>query len=367
MKRRGLGTRAAGIAVALAALGLSLPAQARFPRPHDAPAAPSAADVRAVPEVTPEYGSVEDAGIRVVYHPLARERANGLLKRAIAARAELSSLLGRDVLSAVEIRVAAAPAQMAALAPLPIPSGAPAVAFRDNRLVVMSLSAALGGDPPDLDEHLRHALAHIALDEATLGHDLPRWFHEGFAVQFSGEDAAARAEALCVAALQDRLLGLREVDARFPEGAPGPSLSRAEAADFVRFLLDKPARDRFAALIERLRAGDPLDRALPTALGADLDAVEMSFRREMARRYSFVPVFAGATLLWVVVAAGISLRRRRLRRADRDDPLPAAARLSLAEPADPPPEPEPEELAQAILPDPEVPKVEHGGRWYTLH
>jgi hypothetical protein len=357
--------RLAGAALVLAALLRAPAASAGFPRPFDAPSG----DVqRPVPEVTPEYAAIEDAGVRLVYHPLARERAHTLLARALATRAELSALLGRGVLGAVEIRVAAAPAQMIALAPADIPSGAPSLSFREHKLLVMSLSAGLGGEPPDLEERLRHGLAHLALDEAAGGHDLPRWFHEGFAVHVSGEEGAERVESLCLAALHDRLLGLREVDARFPEGAPGPSLALAEAADFVRFLLDKPARDRFPALLERVRAGEPLDRALPAALGADRDAIELRWRRELARRYSFVPVFLGATLLWVVVALGILARRRRAaaaRRAER--PLVAAARLTRSEPPEPARTSDPGELAQAIPPDPEVPRVEHRGRWYTLH
>ena len=357
--------RALGALVAAALLAASGAASAAWPRPYDAPTPPAA---RVVPDVTPEYASVEDSGLRLVYHPVARERAHALLARAVAIRAELSAQLGRDVLGAVEIRVAAAPAQMAGLAPADVPSGAPAVVFRDHHLVVMSLASGLGGEPPDLEERLRHELAHLALDEAVSNHDLPRWFHEGFAVHFSGEDASQRTEALCVAALRDGILGLREVDARFPDGVPRPSLPLAEAADFSRFLLAKPLRSRFPALIERLRSGEPLDRALPVALGADLDAIELGWRREMAKRYSFVPVFAGATLLWVVVAVGISVRRRRIAAAQRAErPLAAAERLSIHEPAEPHLPEEPETLAQAIPPDPEVPKVEHRGRWYTLH
>jgi hypothetical protein len=357
--------RVLGLLVAATLLAATSAVSAAWPRPYDAPVPrPS----RAVPDVTPEYASVEEAGIKLVYHPVARERAHALLSRAVAIRAELSAELGRDVLGSVEIRVAAASAQMASLAPGDVPSGAPGVVFRDHRLVVMSLSSGLGGEPPDLEERLRHELAHLALDEAVGGHDLPRWFHEGFAVHFSGEDASQRTEALCIAALHDGLLGLGEVDARFPDGAAKPSLAVAEASDFVRFLLAKPLRSRFATMIERLRAGEPLDRALPLALGADLDTIELRWRKEMAKRYSFVPVFTGATLLWVVVALGISLRRRRIALAKPvDDPLAAAERLSIHEPSEPHLPEDPETLAQTIPPDPEVPKVEHRGRWYTLH
>ncbi|APR82448.1 Hypothetical protein A7982_07797 [Minicystis rosea] len=357
-----------GAAIAIATLLHAPTVAARWPRPHDAPAVDPQ---RAVPEVTPEYASIEDSGIRLVYHPLARERAHALLARARAIRTELSTLLGRSVLGAVEIRVAAMPAQMIAIAPAEIPSGAAAVAFREHRLVVMSLSAGLAGDPPDLEERLRHELAHLALDEAAGGHDLPRWFHEGFAVHVSGEDAASRAESLCLAALHDRLIGLRDVDARFPDGAKGPSLALAEAADFVRFLVEGPARDRFPAVIERLRAGEPLERALPAALGSDIDAIETRWRKEMARRYSFVPVFVGATLLWLVVALGILVRRRRiaaLRRTVSDRRSSSSiARFAISEPPEASRTSDPGDIPHAIPPDPEVPKIEHGGRWYTLH
>jgi len=322
---------------------------------------------------TPEYSSLEDHGIRLVFHLLARERAHTLMAKATAIRSELSAELGRDVLGTVEIRVAAMTAQMAALAPAELPPGAPAAAFRDLRMVVMSLGSPLPQEMGELEERLRHELAHLALDEAVEGHDLPRWFHEGFAIHASGEEGAARAEALCLAALRDRLLGLRDVAARFPEGAPGGSIAAAEAADFVRFLSEPPQRQRFGALIDRLREGKTFEGALTAAYDGDLDHVERRFRKDMARRYSFVPVLGFATALWVVVALGVVLRRRRLaaQRAEsageRRYASRAAARLLKREPPSRRLPAEDDELAQVMPPDPDVPKVEHDGRWYTLH
>jgi hypothetical protein len=354
-------------------------------RPYDAPivdgqrpglvdphASGSGRRATAAPELTPEYASIEEQGIRVVYHLLARERAHSLLARAVVIRAELGAELGRDVLGTVEIRVAAMPAQMAALAPPELPPGAPAAAFRELGLVVMSLGSPLPQEPAELEEHLRHELSHLALDEAVADHDLPRWLHEGFAVHASGEDAAQRAESLCVAALRDRLLGLRDVAARFPEGPPGGSIAAAEAAFFVRYLVEPPQRPRFAMLIDRLREGEPFERALTAAYDGDLDQIDQRFRKEMARRYSFVPVLAGATALWMVVAAAVILRRRKLaaqraRVAGERRALGAAARLLMRDPPAPRLPAEEDEIAQAMPPDPEVPKVEHDGRWYTLH
>jgi hypothetical protein len=371
--------RARALGAALLLMGLlsvtSAAATTRSERPYDAPIVETTTKIPAAPEITPEYASIDERGIKLVYHLLARARAHVLLAKALAIRAELTAELGRDVLAIVEIRVAAMPPQMASLAPPELPPGAPAAAFRDLHLVVMSLGSPLPQETTELEERLRHELAHLALDEAVAGKDLPRWLHEGFAMHASGEDAATRAEVLCMAALRDRLLGLRDVAARFPEGPPDGSIAAAEAADFVRFLAEPTQRLRFHALIERLRESKPFESALTAAYDGDLDHVERRFRREMARRYSFVPVLAGATVLWVVVAIGVLVRRRR-RVAQRAQAAGdrrvasqsrAAARLLSRDPPVPHLPQEDDDLAQAMPPDPEVPKVEHDGRWYTLH
>lgn len=365
-------------AIAIAGLLLPRGAFAAPPRPFDAPSIDARA---AVPAPPLEYTANEESGIRIAYHPTARERAHALLRSAATIRAELSNQLGRDVLRAVEIRIAGAPTQMGGLLPsaAPLPAGRPAVAFGDLHLVVMSLGAPGAIEPPpDLARLLGHELAHVALDEALDGHAVPRWFHEGYAVNASGEDAAQRAEALCIASLRDRLMSLHDVDGQFPDGAAEGSLASAEAADFVRFLLERPNRAHFPQLVARVRGGEPFEQAIAAAYGADLGRLEQLWRKEMAKRYSFVPVFAGAMLLWVVIALGVLLRRLRRRRAalavrrarivdgERRAPLaasrsgPRSSRAAKVTPED-------DELGEPIPPDHEVPRVEHDGRWYTLH
>lgn len=362
-----------GAVLACAGLLLSPRTAPAAPRPYDAPVVD--AQRAAVPELMPEYSVAEEAGIKLVYHVHARGRAHALLEKAVAIRAALSAELGREVLGSVEVRIAAMPGQMGSLAPGELPPGAAAVAYRDLHLVVMSLGSPLNQDQGDLEERLHHALAHLALDEAVAGHDLPRWFHEGYAVHASGEDAAQRAEILCMAALRDRLLGLHEMAARFPDGPPGGSIAAAEAADLVRSLVEPAHRARFVSMIAGLREGKPFDSTLALAYDGDLDHLERRFRKELARRYSFVPVLAFASALWMVVAAGVLIRRRRLavqrsRTESERRTLDAAARVFEHEAAGPrlgAVPSEEEDLAHTIPPDPEVPKVEHDGRWYTLH
>lgn len=378
---RGRLARVAAI-VALLLVGLPFPAHATTapaesavapdPRPWDAPWL----DVvpLKVPPLPPEYLTHEEAGIRVSYQPSTRDRVRSFHSLAAAIRSELGAQLGLPVLGAIEIRVAPAPGEMGRLAPVePLPGYAAAVSFSQSHLVVMSALSPLSLEAPNLEGLLRHALAHLALDEATAGRPVPRWFHEGFAVQFAGEDAASRAETLARAALSRKLLGLEQIEAQFPADAPAGSLACAEAADFTRFL----GAQRLADLASRLRGGEPWKNALAASAGADT-ALELSWRKEMARRYSFLPVLLGSMLLWGAVAAVVLVRRARARSlrdhlVTRRETGERRARIARAAARRAPEGPrgarvlDDEALDEPVPPDPEVPRVEHDGRWYTLH
>jgi hypothetical protein len=418
-----LGLAVASPAAAVAAHHPEERAGARSPRPYDAPLLDAARVV--VPERPLEYHTGDYAGITLAYHPSTGEHVRALVTRIAGIRAELANCLGREVLTKFELRVAAAPSEMARLAPMEqIPSNAAAVAFSQASLVVMSAASPVSSAPPDIEVLLRHELAHLALDEALGGQPAPRWLHEGFAVHFSGEDAAARAAILTVASLECELAPLDDLDALFPAEEAPRGVAYAEAPALARFLAAPPNHERFVDMLARLRSGEAcgaapscsgaFEAAASAAYGEGLGDLDLRFRKDVARRYSFVPVFTAATLLWVLVAAAVLLRRAWARRAllaaarlaaeasrgpagagqsgrprARSDamirsrvgaaPLPAGAvhaqggagstavhaRRARARLAD-------DEIALAAdgadtRIDPDVPKVEHDGRWYTLH
>jgi hypothetical protein len=377
---RGRLARIAATIAALLVLGVAAPANAlaappaaHDPRPWDAPWI----DVGpiAVPQIPAEYITHEEAGITLSYQPSTRDRVRSLQALAATIRGELGAALGTPVLGAIEIRVAAAPSEMARLAPVEqLPSYATAVTFSQVHLVVMSALSPLSLEAPNLEGWLRHALAHLALDEAATAPPVPRWFHEGFAVDFAGDDSTARAETLARAALSRQLLGLAQIDAQFPADAPEGSLACAEAADFVRFL----GPQRLTDLTGRLRGGAPWKEALDASAGVDSASLEQAWRKAMARRYSFFPVLLGSLLLWVLVAAVVLVRRARARRrrddvATRRENGERRARIARAAARRAPQGArgdrvlDDEALHEATPPDPEVPRIEHDGRWYTLH
>ncbi len=343
-------------------------------RSLDAPRVESGARV---PPAPPEY-LVEDGGwVRFAYHPAARERVRALAARADGIRAELLAELGPGVLdlsAPVEVRVALLPTELSRLVPAEVRAPVDVLALWDRRLVVLSLASALGGDPPDPEVALRHALAHLALDDALAGKAAPLWFAEGHAVQFGGDRAVERASAIGVAALRGRLVPLAAIGAALPAdpGLAAGSIEGAEAADLVRFA----SSARLRGLAARVRAGESFDRAIEGAFSMDLVEIGRAWREDAVRRYALVPTVTGLGLIFGAAAALLAARRRRLLEARASPATRAALRgevievrlrtpraRRIADDADDPGE----RLQGPRPPDPGVPKVEHEGQWHTLH
>jgi hypothetical protein len=257
---------------------------------------------------------------------------------------------------------------------------APSIAFSKQRLVITSLGSPRSLEQTDLGAALTHALAHVALDEALEDKPVPVWFHEGYAAYIADENKAPRAQVLVMAALQQRLMSIAEMNAQFPPDAPESSLAYAQAADIARFLSEKPNQVRFTKLLEQRRAGEHFETAAETAYGSSFSTVEDTWHRGLARRYGFLPVFLGAMAVWAFCAAMLFLRRfleKRKTRADKQSPedAPLVAEIEqvsaldvVVARAERMPVRERGESTGATIPlETEVPKVEHEGDWFTLH
>lgn len=348
-------------------------------RPYDAPRLDS--DAAPLPSAPPEYLAHDEGWLHVRYHPAAREQVRPLLGAAAQLRSDLAEALGVAPLASVEVRVAAIPAELARLGPADPPSNAGAVAYTDRALVLLSLASPLTLEPPRLTTRFRHALTHLALDEAVGRRPVPRWFHEGLAARIAGEDERSRFTTLTLAALRGRLLRLSELEASMPDDAPEASLAYAEAADFVRFLQQRSA-PTLQRLVARLAMGQPFADALAGASASSVDALEHAWHEDMSRRYASLPVLFVGLALSLLALLVVLVRKLRKPRVSRAVALLRAKRLARHDRA--PSEPTEESArrttlrvlisrsrgAAAVAPrrtDGDVPKIEHDGRWHTLH
>ncbi|HVW25774.1 MAG TPA: peptidase MA family metallohydrolase [Polyangiaceae bacterium] len=341
----------------------------------------------------PATFNVADRGwIHFAYPPTTRVRVQPLLRAADEIRAELGRRLGQSVLRNVHVRVARTPFEMTTLAPegAPYPKYASGVAYSELGLVLLTLDTGQANSLYDVGEVFRHELAHLALADAIGDAErVPHWFNEGLAVHLSGESSLARLRTLTTSTLSGRLIPLSKIDRGFPADALEADVAYAEAADVVRFLLRQEDRERFPALIGRLRDGEPFASALRDAYGVDLWTLEHEWREDVAKRYSFLPVFFSGSLIWIGVLGLFALAWRKRRRQSKETlerwareeafaevrrtgvvssaivPMP---RVHIVLPGSEPLAAAPEvPLLPAAAVDVDVPKVEHEGHWHTLH
>jgi hypothetical protein len=336
-------------------------------------AQPSSAPLPPLPQ---DFQRMDRGWIALEFPASVRERVEPLANDADAFRARLSEDLGQPVLEHVLVRIARTPNQMAEVAPrsAQVPRYAAGVAYPELRVALVSLQAPVTWEATDLVVTLRHELVHIALDDATANHHVPRWFNEGLAIHESGELRWSRLETLWHATLANRLLSLGELDQAFPSDGGDVGLAYAESADVVRFLMRDSDRARFGSLVQRLRGGAVFDHALEDAYGTDVRKLEYEWREDVGHHFGILPMLTGGGFIWTLtvglaVAAWIRKRRRakaKLAQWAREEAATdaAIAAAQSTRQADTPEPVHPESVPARI---PSVPVVEHEGRWYTLH
>lgn len=349
--------------------------------------APRLKGMPALPKPPQGFNTYDGGWITFAYPPGLRERVQTLIHQAAEARADLGARLGKPVLDRVTVYVARSPGEMASLAPegAPFPKYAAGVAYSELGLVLLTLAPVYPASKHDMSEVFRHELSHLALADALGEGRVPRWFNEGFAVFASGESSFARLRTLWIAALGDDLLSLHEMQRSFPADAPTASIAYAQAADVVRFLVRHQERHRFDRLISLLRDGRPFETAIEHAYGTDLATLEYEWREDVAKRYTFWPILFSGSTLWIgalgLFVWGYRRRRQRhhqtLQRWAREeaieDRLNAQRAQAVVAPASPVhivfSRPQPKQIVPPLPapPDVEVPKIEHDGRWHTVH
>lgn len=388
--------RAAAIAL-LVGLAFGAPARPALAEVEAAQptSAGAAAPKKSAPPLPPEYIVQEDGWIRLAYHPSMRERARSLAEELGAYRGELRDELGAEVLTSIEVRVAAAvPGEIDRLAPSRPKGPSSAATFTELSLIVLAPPSPLDLATKSLADALRRELARLAIDQALAGpaglappeataSKVPEWLRDGYAAHRARENAALRAQTLWMASIQGRLMSLSAIGAAASEGgSPEASTARAEAADFVRFLMQPGTGKRFAAFLSAARGGAPFERALSDAYAQSFPEMELAFRKELARRYSFMPVLVVSMAVLMAVWAVIAARRARPSREARPLFVRSARRLegeARARSAGVVPSraalvsrarslrQEGEVMLGPPRQDAGVPKVEHEGEWHTLH
>jgi hypothetical protein len=255
--------------------------------------------------------------------------ANEYLQRIV------EDLPGLPLAPSIEVRLVDDATELNQVAPpnRPAPAYAIGVAYPD--LGILAVATRRGGIASDPAETLRHELAHVALG-AALGPWVPRWLHEGFAYQHSGEWTFARAETLAGMAWGDNIVGLRQLEATFPDQEQPAGRAYAQSYDFVGYLSrrgrwedtdDDGDRWPFRRFLVHIAQHHDVDAAAVAAFGRPINALFEEWRSDLKNRYMMVPIGVLVSALWVLGALMLVFgwwrkrrqNRRRIAQWDDDD------------------------------------------------
>jgi hypothetical protein len=278
------------------------------------------------------------------YEPDLAESAQMLAERAPLWWSEIETELAGDVDDTLQVTFVEHAGRVAEASGMP--HWAAGVAHPPSGEILIARHGP-DGAPTNLEELLRHEMAHVVLYRAVGaseggGDALPRWFHEGVAESFNGTLSFGRAQTLASAVFGPGVPDLEHLEESF-HGTDGPQAAVAYAAsrDLVEFLRAYDASGmRLRQVLTELRQGHRFEVAFIRAYGVSLEELVVQWRQGLPGRFMWYPLAASGGLPFFFVAPLVAIawirRRRAVRRGyqklEHEDELERVYRAGLPQP-----------------------------------
>lgn len=164
-----------------------------------------------------------------------------------------------------------------------------------------------------LEDVLRHEVAHVLVDRAAGGRDVPRWFNEGLAMAVERPWGLEDRSRLVWELAAGPRLSLRQIDALFTGAGSSRARGYSLSAAVVRDLIARHGADAPARVLRLVRDGAAFDDAVAAVAGRPLGAVEDAFWDRQRVWTIWVPLFTSDHIFWIIVilVAALAVWRRR--------------------------------------------------------
>jgi hypothetical protein len=151
------------------------------------------------------------------------------------------------------------------------------LAFTNQNIILIAISSAsMEVQAPGLSHELAHLL--VAQESHSCFGDLPTWLSEGMAKYAEGS-VTTEDQALIDAANNDgTLVSIRSLSSSFPASHGGASLSYAQSASIVTYLIEAHGWEKMQELMAVFKFGSSYDGALETVYGFDQIALDAFWR-----------------------------------------------------------------------------------------
>ncbi|UCC66207.1 MAG: hypothetical protein JSW32_04780 [Deltaproteobacteria bacterium] len=198
------------------------------------------------------------------------------------------------------------------------PSWSVGTAYPEFNLIILRSPRAMKGGRVEIDEVLQHEYAHLALWTSLRGQEAPRWLDEGFAMLQSRQWNLSWTYTLAKGVLTKSLIPLQELEDGFPLPGYQAQLAYAESFSFVTFVKNEFGAKALPRLVEGIASGLDVDTALRLATGLGFRELERRWKKELKRRYSWIPIASSFFSLWFLASLLFLLvywrKRRRAKR-----------------------------------------------------
>lgn len=266
------------------------------------------------------WKQLEEGAFSFEFRPEEEKLAHYLLDYAEEAWSKITDDLGLDRSGRVKVVIASSASDLVEAVPSGrrVPGWAVGSAFPDENLILIKSPKLIIGGQPYFERVFIHELAHVALGRALSPRRIPRWLHEGFAIREAGEWSISRGTLLTRAVLSGSLIPLRRLTEGFPWDDQEVKLAYAESADLVGYIFDKYGKEGFQAIVRAMADGHEFDRAVRKALSVSIYELEQGWRRNLRRRYSWVPIITSSVTVWGIVSLVLIAGYLRKRRSARE-------------------------------------------------
>lgn len=181
-----------------------------------------------------------------------------------------------------------------------VPNWAGGVAFQGQNRIVLKTPLFFDEGVP-VGVLAAHELAHILLDQAAHGGDLPRWFQEGMASLMAGETRAGSLGRLGRAAAGDRLMGLPRVDWVLGFTRPDADLAYAEARFAAQYLVDGSGWEGVRKILIEVSGGREFEEAFKLGTGVEYETWQVEWLDWAKSRFRSAVLMEFDNLIWLVI------------------------------------------------------------------
>ncbi len=188
-------------------------------------------------------------------------------------------------------------------------------ALDNPELVVIFASRSPSYPHDNIDDVLRHEVAHVLIGRAAKGAAIPRWFNEGLAMAAEHGWRLEDQTQLLYHLVVDRQTNLGELDQLFSGNQNNQTRAYALAGAFVRDLLQQYGSGVAAQILIHIGKGMNFESAFTSVIGVSPALAESRFWERQPIWTTWIPLMTSSGTLWIVVTilALIAIYRRHQR------------------------------------------------------